>query len=103
MDGHLATYTIAQAKLHLPSLVRLAEKDGCVELTRRGRPVAVILSIGEYHSLKSPPSNWWEKVQAFRAAVNLRYLLDTNIISEISRPKPHPNVVGILLENWFED
>ena len=73
MDGHFSTYTIAQAKLHLPSVVHLAERDGCVELTRRGKPVAVILSMEEYRNLKSPASNWWSKVEEWRSQLDSNF------------------------------
>lgn len=36
--------TIAEAKLTLPALVREAERGGEIELTRRGKPVAYLVS-----------------------------------------------------------
>ncbi len=37
-------YSIAEARSHLPSIVDQAEAGVEVELTRRGRPVAVLIS-----------------------------------------------------------
>lgn len=46
-------YSIAEAKRTLPVIVREVERTGRARITRRGRPVAVMLSIAEYERLKS--------------------------------------------------
>lgn len=45
-------YSIAQARAQLPAIVDLAAAGREVELTRRGQPVAVILSIRERDRLR---------------------------------------------------
>lgn len=45
-------YSIAEAKNRLSHVVHEAEDDGPVELTRRGKTVAVILSSDEYRLLE---------------------------------------------------
>lgn len=47
------SYSIAEAKAQLPSLVRQVEESGPVEITRRGKPVAVVLSLEEYRRISS--------------------------------------------------
>ena len=49
----LKQYSIAKARDHFTSLVRTVERESAVELTRRGKPVAVILSIREYERLSA--------------------------------------------------
>ena len=51
------SFSIAQVRANLPGLVRTAERGAAVEITRRGRPVAVILSSTAYRQLTSarPP------------------------------------------------
>jgi prevent-host-death family protein len=44
-------FSIAEAKNRLPTIVHSVENGPSVELTRRGKPVAVILSIQEYERL----------------------------------------------------
>ena len=63
-------YSIAEAKDHFASVVREAEAGTAVEVTRRGKSVAVILSAGEFARFRSrkPPfralySSWRERVQ----------------------------------------
>lgn len=46
-------YTIAQARHDLPAIVHEVERSGSARITRRGRPVAVVLSIAEFERLLS--------------------------------------------------
>ena len=46
-------YTIAQARHDLPAIVHEVERNGRARITRRGRPVAVMLSIAEFERLLS--------------------------------------------------
>ncbi len=63
-------YSIAEARDHLPGLVRQVERGGPVELTRRGKPVAVLVSIEEYRRLAAnrPSKTFMEAVEGFRRA-----------------------------------
>ena len=45
-------YSIAEARANLPAVVDEAASGGAVELTRRGKPVAVMLSIEEAEELR---------------------------------------------------
>jgi prevent-host-death family protein len=45
-------YSIAEARAKLPDIVDEAASGTPVELTRRGRPVAVVVSLGEFERLK---------------------------------------------------
>ena len=60
-------YSIARAKDHLTEAVRGAEAGEPVTLTRRGRPVAVIVSEAEYRRMAGPRGDFWTALQAFRA------------------------------------
>lgn len=62
----MTQYSIAQAKDKLTQIIRSAEEGQLVEITRRGEPVAVILSMDEYRSLVQTPQNFGETVLAFR-------------------------------------
>lgn len=42
------TYSVTEARQPLAQLIRSAERDRAVEITRRGEPVAVLLSAREY-------------------------------------------------------
>jgi len=46
-------YSIAEARSSLPTIVDQAEAGQSVELTRRGKPVAVVVSMREFERLRS--------------------------------------------------
>lgn len=68
------TYSIAQARNHLASLVHDVEKGPPVALTRRGKPVAVLLSVADYERVTRPKQSYWEALQAWRDSVKLEDL-----------------------------
>jgi prevent-host-death family protein len=49
-------YSIARARAELPSILRAVEKGSEVELSRRGTPVAVILSVADRARLSARKS-----------------------------------------------
>ncbi len=59
-------YSIAEAKNKLPSIIHSVEKGPLVKLTRRGRPVAVLLSIQEYERLSQKKKGFWLALKSFR-------------------------------------
>ena len=52
-------YSIAEAKNKLPSIIHSVERGPSVKLTRRGRPVAVLLSIQENERLSQKKKDFW--------------------------------------------
>jgi len=67
-------YSIAEARNRFTAIVRDVERESAVELTRRGKPVAVLLSIQEYKRLSSNKDGFWKAFTAFRNQVNLQEL-----------------------------
>jgi antitoxin Phd len=59
-------YSIAQARDHLPGIVHEVERGAPVELTRRGKPVAVILSLQDYRRLSAGKVGFWEALEKLR-------------------------------------
>jgi prevent-host-death family protein len=59
-------YSIAEAKNKLPSIIHSVEKGPSVKLTRRGRPVAILLSIQEYERLIQKKEGFWRAFKTFR-------------------------------------
>jgi prevent-host-death family protein len=60
------SYSIAEAKNHFTELVRDVENDSPIQLTRRGKPVAVLLSTREYDRLQKGKVDFWTAYLAFR-------------------------------------
>lgn len=63
-------YSIAEARANLPRIVHDVEGGAEVELTRRGKAVAVVLSLDEYARLKNGRGGFWEAYQKWRASVD---------------------------------
>ncbi len=59
-------FSIAEAKNRLPTIIHYVEKGPHVELTRRGKPVAMLLSIQEYERLSRKFTGFWNAVSEFR-------------------------------------
>ena len=61
--------SVAEAKNTLTRLIHDAEHGETVHITRRGQPVAVLLSKDEYERLKSgePKKDLWQAIQEWRA------------------------------------
>ena len=47
-----AKYSVAEARSKLPAIIDQAEAGLAIELTRRGKPVAVVVSFGEFARLQ---------------------------------------------------
>jgi prevent-host-death family protein len=58
-------YSIARTRAELPSVVRAVERGAEVEISRRGVPVAVILSVAERERLSSGRKSFGEAFDAF--------------------------------------
>jgi len=61
----MKTVTIAEAKQTLPALVHQAEREGKIELTRRGKPVAYLVSAEQYSRL--PRRDFIQSLDQWRA------------------------------------
>ena len=61
----LQSYAIAEARANLPTLIDEVEAGGVVELTRRGKVVAVMISVTEYQRLQSKRTSFQDSYQKF--------------------------------------
>ena len=68
------SFSIAQARHNLAALVHELERQSPIRLTRRGKPVAVLLSMREYERLLNRTTSFWDAYTAFRASTDLAQL-----------------------------
>ncbi len=87
-------YSIAEARNHFTMLVRDVEQESAIQLTRRGKPVAVLLSINEYNRLSTPHINFWEAYTAFKQQVDLKQAQVASDIFANVRPTSPGREVG---------
>jgi len=64
-------YSVAQARNRFAEIVHSLESQQRVEVTRRGRTVAVMISIEAYEQMQAAQADFWDSYQAFRAAHDL--------------------------------
>lgn len=76
-------YSIADARRNLPSVIDEAESGLEVQLTRRGKAVAVVVSVEAYERLKSQRSSFGEAYQDFRK----RYPAGQSTGEQVAGPK----------------
>jgi prevent-host-death family protein len=58
-------YSIADARTSLPTIIDQAEAGERVELTRRGKPVAVIVSLREFERMRGDRPRFGEAYKRF--------------------------------------
>ena len=65
----MSQVSIAQARDSLTRLIHEVEVGKPVHITRRGKPVAVLMSEGDYEALGAdvPRENFWQAIQMWRA------------------------------------
>jgi len=64
-------YSVAQARNRFAEIVHSLESQQRVEVTRRGRTVAVMISIEAYEQMQAAQADFWDSYQAFRTAHDL--------------------------------
>ncbi len=70
--GMSHSYSIAEARSRLPSIVNQAEAGVEVELTRRGQPVAVLVSCREFERLRGKRLHFGDAYRRFLERHSLR-------------------------------
>ncbi len=77
------SYSIAEARDQFATIVHNLEKNSPVEVTRRGKPVAILLSIEAYQRLQSPKTNFGEAYTTFLQTVDDTDLPDEDLFTGI--------------------
>jgi cellobiose PTS system EIIB component len=67
----LKKYSIAEARHDLAAIVKELEQQPVIQITRRGQPVAVLVSTREFERLSAPRTGFWEAFETFREDVDL--------------------------------
>ena len=80
-------FPISEAKNKLPALVHAVEHSTAVQLTRHGKPVAMLLSIAQYKRLINQKKNFWATMTDFRESTDEKALLAPEEIFPTHRDK----------------
>jgi antitoxin Phd len=76
-------YSIAEARDNFTSMVHEAEEGARVELTRRGRPVAVLVGMEDFERLSNKKKGFWQALQDFRRTHDLADLNPDEIWGDV--------------------
>jgi prevent-host-death family protein len=85
-------YSVSEARKRLPSLVREAEKGDAISLTRRGEPVAVLLSSENYTKLTADRPQLAPAIEQFRKDFDLEELDIEEIYRDVRDRTPGRDV-----------
>ncbi len=78
------SFSIAEARHDLAALVHQLDHQPRIQLTRRGKPVAVLLSVREYNRLTAQTQGFWEAYTIFAEATDLRHLaIDPQVFDDV--------------------
>ena len=80
-------YSIAEARSNLPTIVDQAEAGTEVELTRRGKPVAVLISYRQLERLRSDRPRFADVYRAFLRKHSLKDVGIENDFFQAAREK----------------
>ncbi len=80
--------SVSAARNDLPALVHEVERGTSVEITRRGRPVAVLVSLAEYRRLTSAGPDLWAAIEEFRRVHDLAGLDADEVYGDVRDPSP---------------
>ena len=87
--GRSKRYSIAEARQNLARVVHAVELGAPVEVTRRGEPVAVLLSYEAYHRLAGGDPDFWSAVEHFRLGADLdRYGIGDDFLEGLRERSP---------------
>ena len=62
-------FSIEEAKSRLPAIIHAVEKGSSIDLTRRGKSVAVLISVQEYKRLRGKYKNFWSASSELRRII----------------------------------
>ncbi|NJN84934.1 MAG: type II toxin-antitoxin system Phd/YefM family antitoxin [Caldilineaceae bacterium] len=82
-------YSITNARRNLDDIVRQLEQTPEIELTHRGEPVAVLVSIREMQRLHHGQSRFWDAYESFRETHDLADMdIDSAIFADLRDKSP---------------
>ena len=82
-------YSVGSARANLPTILDDVQSGRVIQVTRRGKPVAVIMSPAEYATLERRQSTFSEACADFRERFGVQQLgLDRRFFQALRDPRP---------------
>ena len=85
----MPTYSVAEARNRFAEIVHDLKHVSQVEVTRRGRPVAILISVEEFEKLRSGNVGFASAYDAFRSTVDLTQAgIEPEVFEDLRDPAP---------------
>ncbi len=85
----IPSYSIAEARDHFAEIIHSLDGVPRVEVTRRGRPVAILISIEEFETLCAGRATFAEAYEAFRNRFDLAELgIEPKVFEDLRDSSP---------------
>ncbi len=79
----MSKYSVAEARKKFSVILKEAESRGAVTITRRGRPIAVLLSFEEFKRLRGR-KGFWEAYERLREDMKKAGIeIDTSVFQDV--------------------
>lgn len=83
------TYSIAEARNNFAAIVHDLETTSSIQVTRRGKPVAMLLSMEEFARLSGGGQGFWERYLAFCRIMDPgRYMIEPEFLDGVRDSDP---------------
>lgn len=89
------TFSIAQTRDNLAALLKTLRRESVIHITRRGKPVAVLLSVEDYDRLTSGKAGFWSAYTGYLKHVDVAGLDIGPDVFEAVRDKSPGREVGV--------
>jgi prevent-host-death family protein len=88
-------YSIADARTSLPTIIDQAEAGERIELTRRGKPVAVVVSLREFERLRGDRPRFGDAYKKFLTKYSLAQIGVDEDFAATTRDKSRGRTVSL--------
>lgn len=95
IEGMSQRYSLAEARSHLPTIIDEVEAGQAIELTRRGKPVAVVVSHREFERLRSNRARFGEVYRTFLNRYSLEEVGVDERFAASTRDQSHGRKVSL--------
>jgi len=90
----MKSYSIAEARDQFAAIVQDVGHTNAIEVTRRGKPVAVLVSLKQYQRLLTGKQDFWDLYVAFREQFDLEELaIEPAIFEDVRDNSPGREVM----------
>lgn len=97
----IRSYSVDEARAALPEVINEAKKGKVIEITRRGKPEAVVISLKEYQRLTEPRPTFLTLYREWRETLKPGDLdFDPAFFESLRDRSPGRSFAGLRGESW---